>query len=129
MKSLIIAAHGSRKAESNLEVKKLAETLAKKLGPVCDRVVPAFLQLADPLLADQLDALVSEGSKNIIVFPFFIGSGSHILRDIPELVEKARQQYPKVRFDLTRHLGGLDTVADLIASEVVSFTSAQQEDK
>ena len=37
---------------------------------------------------------------------------------IPQAVEKARQQYPAVQFHITRHLGILPAVEDLILGEV-----------
>lgn len=121
MKYLIIAAHGSRKESSNLEVIKLAGNLSGKLAGSYDNVVPAFLQFAEPLLSSQIDGVVSGGAQQVVIFPFFIGSGSHILKDIPALVGKARNRYPDVRFDVTRHLGGLEAIADVIVSEARSF--------
>ena len=73
MKVLVIAAHGSRKASSNLEVEKLAERLAGKLKNSFEKVTHAFLQFADPLLETVLDDLAKEGAVKIVVFPFFIG--------------------------------------------------------
>ena len=119
MKVLIIAAHGSRKKESNLEVASLAARVSKKVIGSFAEVGHAFLQLADPLLEKKIDELVQKGATKIVIFPFFIGSGGHILVDIPELVKKAQSTYPHVEFKLTRHLGKIEAIEDVIIHEVM----------
>lgn len=120
MNILIIAAHGSRKQESNHEVIQLSLKLAEKLENTYDIVEPAFLQFAEPLLEDQLAALAEKDPGKVVIFPFFIGSGSHILTDIPQMVEVAREKYPNIQFNITRHLGKLESIEDVIVSEVLS---------
>ena len=117
MKTLIIAAHGSRKQASNIEVERLAGRLAGKLSDRFDRVIPAFLQFADPLLEDVLQTAAKDGGQ-VVVFPFFIGSGSHILEDIPALVSQAGLDHPEVEFILARHLGKLESIDRIIIDEV-----------
>ena len=120
MNVLIIAAHGSRKEPSNIEVKKLAERINQKIGDRFDKVIHAFLQIADPLLETTISTLVETGARRVVVFPFFTGSGSHILEDIPRLVETARKNHPGVEFILTRHLGRLEAIEQVIIDEVLS---------
>lgn len=118
MKALIIAAHGSRKKESNLEIASLVEQVSKKAKGSFEIVVHAFLQMADPSLEKKINELVQKGATKIVIFPFFIASGSHILVDIPELVKQARLKYPQVEFKLTRHLGKIQAIEDIIVREV-----------
>ena len=116
MKALIIAAHGSRKKESALEVGRLAQRV-REISKV-DRVAHGFLQFSEPFLPQVIDDLVGEGVTDMVIFPFFISAGSHVNIDIPEMVEAARQKHPGVEFSITRHLGILDGVAEFILAEV-----------
>ena len=118
MKALIIAAHGSRKKESNLEIASLVERVSKKAKRSFEIVVHAFLQMADPSLEKKINELVQKGATKIVIFPFFIAGGSHILVDIPELVKQAGLKYPHVEFKLTRHLGKIQAIEDIIVREV-----------
>ena len=118
MKILIIAAHGSRKKESAKEVAALAAKLSSKKGAQFDRIDHGFLQFSEPFLPDVIENAVAKGAKEIVIFPFFISAGSHILQDIPELVEKSGKTYPEVAFSVTRHLGIIDGIGDLIINEV-----------
>lgn len=120
VKALIIAAHGSRKKGSNLEVVTLAERVSKKAKGSFEKIEHAFLQLADPLLEKKIDELVQKGATKIVIFPFFIGSGNHILVDIPELVKKAQLTHDHVEFKVTRHLGKIEAIEDVIIHEVIT---------
>jgi sirohydrochlorin ferrochelatase len=128
MNGLIIVAHGSRKKESARQVTALCEKISEKIqnlskgdgGKGFDMVVPAFLQFSSPLLEDAIGQLVRKGALKIVVFPFFIAAGSHLLKDIPALIEGAGNDYPGVEFSITRHLGGIDSIEDIISNEVVS---------
>ena len=116
MKALIIAAHGSRKEESAWEVARLAEKVREKSS--LDRVEHAFLQFSEPYLPQVIEDVVAAGARDVVIFPFFISAGSHVNQDIPEAVAHAREQYPQVTFHLTRHLGIIESVEDLILGEV-----------
>ncbi len=120
MKVLVIAAHGSRKKESNLEVASLAARVSKKAAGLFDKVEYAFLQIADPLLEKKIDELVEKGATTIVIFPFFIGSGNHILVDIPSFIKKVQLAYPQVEFKVTRHLGKIELIDDIIIREVMA---------
>jgi len=122
LKTVIVAAHGSRQKASAAEVAALAQKMDKKIktdgSHDIQQVVHAFLQFCDPSLETVLQELVDSGVEEVVIFPFFISAGSHVQTDIPQAVETARRQYPDVQFHITRHLGILDAVEDLILGEV-----------
>ncbi len=125
MRSLIIAAHGSRKKESNKELTALVAKICKKASfKSYDDVDHAFLQMAEPLLENKILEKIESGAKKIVIFPFFIGSGSHILIDIPNLVNEFKEKYPLVEFVLTKHLGKLEAIEDVIIDEVETVLKA-----
>lgn len=120
MKALIIAAHGSRKEESNMEVASLADRLSKKATGSFGAVEYAFLQFAEPLLEKKIDELAQKGAKKIVIFPFFIAAGNHIRVDIPEVVKKAKASYSGIEFSVTDHLGKIQAVEEIILRQVMT---------
>ncbi|WDP89920.1 MAG: CbiX/SirB N-terminal domain-containing protein [Desulfobacter sp.] len=118
MKALVIAAHGSRKKESAVEVAALTEKLAKKAKPEFDLVVHGFLQFSEPFLPGVVEDAVNKGADQVVIFPFFISAGAHIMTDIPELVRACEEKYPGTAFILTRHLGAVQGIEDIILDEV-----------
>jgi sirohydrochlorin ferrochelatase len=120
MKTLLIAAHGSRQPAANAEIAALAESVAAIAPGRFDQVRCAFLQLTEPLIPEVIAALVAQGADEIVVFPFFIAAGSHVKSDIPSIVAEAREAYPEVVFRVARHLGACEEI-DRFILEAVSF--------
>ena len=88
MKALLIVAHGSRRDNSNDEVRALGHSVAQHPANDYDRVACAFLELAEPSIPEGLTALMDEGATDITVLPYFLSAGRHVTEDIPAEVEK-----------------------------------------
>lgn len=136
MNALIIVAHGSRNKESARQVSALCQRLSDRAKNLVaqqggdrkqfDRVVHAFLQFASPGLEETIENLVQQGAQKIIVFPFFIAAGSHLLTDIPEAIETAQKTYPGVAFSITRHLGAISAIEEIILNEVMTQLNPEE---
>ncbi|KPJ78246.1 MAG: hypothetical protein AMJ54_04545 [Deltaproteobacteria bacterium SG8_13] len=121
MNGLLIVAHGSRKQPSNEEVLDLTRQIRLLAGGVFDRVVCGFVQFAEPTVESQIEKLVSDGVENMVVFPYFLGSGSHVSNDIPRLVQETASRHPGIHIRVTEHLGKLDGLQALIFDAVRKF--------
>lgn len=105
MSSLLIIAHGSRRAASNDEVRALAEVVRAQPNQAYDHVETAFLELAEPSIPDGLKALAARGATEIVAFPYFLAAGTHVAQDIPEAIAEFTAAQPAVKVRLTPHLG------------------------
>lgn len=105
MKSLIVIAHGSRRESSNDEVRQLVKSIADQPDSGFDDVSAAFLELADPSIPAGLEACIERGGKEIVVFPYFLAAGRHVVDDIPAEVLPVTEKYPNVRVRIAPHLG------------------------
>lgn len=117
MKSLILVAHGSRRAESNDEVRRLTEVLRERAGDGYECVRCAFLELAEPSIPDGIEASVREGATDITVLPYFLSAGRHVVTDIPNQVAAKQHQYPDVSIRIAPYLGAAGGIADLLLSQ------------
>ena len=102
-KALIILAHGSRHADADSTVRGIAEGVRGRSD--FDIVAHAFLQHSRPGPEEVLDQCVAEGAEHIVIVPFFLQPGAHVLADIPALVEQARSRYAGVTFGVTDLVG------------------------
>ena len=118
MKTLMIVAHGSRNQASNDEIIRLAKDVQAVSGHGFKLVTHAFIQFTTPLVDTAIDDLVAKGATHIVAFPYFIGAGNHVTKDIPELIQKARDRYPEIQFTLLPHLGSSEKMKHLILEEV-----------
>ncbi|MHB1214107.1 MAG: sirohydrochlorin chelatase [Thiobacillus sp.] len=105
MPSLLIIAHGSRRAASNDEIRQLADAVRVQPAHAYDHVEAAFLELAEPGILDGLTALAARGATEIVAFPYFLAAGTHVAQDIPDVIAGFGVAYPAVKVRLTQHLG------------------------
>ena len=122
MKTLLIIAHGSRREESNEEVRQLAERVAVNSGDAFGRVITSFLEIASPLVDSAIADLAEEGATEITVFPHFLAAGTHVANDIPRLINEAKEEHPNIRFEVLPHLGALKGISTLILNHINGAT-------
>jgi sirohydrochlorin ferrochelatase len=114
MPSLLIIAHGSRRAASNDEVRALSERVRAQPNLPYEHVETAFLELAEPDIPAGLAALAARGATDIVAFPYFLAAGTHVAEDIPEAVAEFSAAYPGVNVRITPHLGAASVLPDAI---------------
>jgi sirohydrochlorin ferrochelatase len=114
MPSLLIIAHGSRRAASNDEVRQLADQVRAQAGNAYDDVETAFLELAEPSILEGLAAQTARGATEIVAFPYFLAAGTHVARDIPEAIAGFTAAHPAIKVRMTPHLGASATLPTAI---------------
>lgn len=119
MKSLLIVAHGSRRESSNEEVRKLAEQIRSMQDLPVDEVATAFLELAEPSIPAGLEACIQRGASEVLVFPYFLAAGRHVVEDIPAEIGPVQEKYPAVRVSIAPHLGMATELPALIAASTL----------
>ncbi|MBU2647190.1 CbiX/SirB N-terminal domain-containing protein [bacterium] len=118
MKALLIVAHGSRQREANRFLESLSAEIAAEADGKFDMVESAFLQFNGPYAIDIIADLIEKGADHIVVFPYFLSEGRHVLTDIPNLIQEAQVQYPGVVIEARPMLGEIRGLKDLILDVV-----------
>ena len=116
MKALALIAHGSRREQSNIEVVMLAEKLKQKCSDHYPIICTGFLELAEPLIPDAIKQCIDAGATSIIVLPYFLNSGLHVIEDIPTIVNDIVRNYPDVHIKIAHHIGASPLMIDLLIS-------------
>ena len=117
MKSLLVVAHGSRRAESNEEVRALTQKLADRAGEEFVQIECAFLELAEPTIPDGLRAAITAGATDIVVVPYFLSAGRHVVSDIPSEVDKVRAECAAVTITIANYLGAAPSLDELLLEQ------------
>lgn len=102
-KALVLFAHGSQVESANQSVRTLAERMAQSSGL---RVEAAFLECAQPSLGAAVARLAGQGIGEVVVVPYFLTTGTHLQRDLPVLLERARERHPQIGIRATACLEG-----------------------
>ena len=118
MKSLLIVAHGSRRETSNQEVVDLASRVARQPAHDFNHVSAAFLEIAEPSIPEGLEHCIRQGAGEVVVFPYFLAAGRHVVDDIPNEIAKVASKYPNVTFHITGHLGMSTDIPQLILDSI-----------
>lgn len=109
---LVVFAHGSRVAEANEAVKRVARKAADTGG--FKLYSAAFLELADPTLESAVAALADAGARRIVVTPYFLMMGMHLTRDLPKILNAIRARHPGLELKATPPLDGHPALADIL---------------
>jgi len=117
---IIIVDHGSRRAESNEMLERVAQLFGERFSERYSIVEPAHMELAEPSIATAYARCVARGAERIVVAPFFLGPGKHWTQDIPSLTASAAVPFPQTRYHVTPTLGIDDLILELLEKRVRS---------
>lgn len=109
---LILFAHGSRDSQWRQPFEAMLERLQKDSDQVCTL---AFLEYMEPSLAEAIDLFAMQGVQKITVVPVFLAVGSHVRKDLPMLLEQARQKHPALRIQSSTAIGEQPEIQAAIA--------------
>jgi len=116
---LILFAHGSRDSRWAEPFEAIRQAVLARAPDLPVRL--AFLELMSPDLAAAADALVAEGCTRIDVLPLFLGTGGHLRRDLPPLVEAIRERHPQVSATLHGAVGETPALIAAMAEHALSL--------
>ena len=117
--AVIVIAHGSRMETANVAHHSLCARLGDQLGRT---VIAAFLELATPDLPAAVRAAVGAGADRIVVVPYFVHPGNHTSRDIPALVDDARDLHRGVDITIAPLFGADPALLDVLADQIRQAT-------
>ena len=114
--AVILLGHGSRVTNAGQNMERVAEKLKASYG--FQSVEYCFMSRLGPHLPETLEKLVTAGEKEILVIPYFLHSGLHIILDIPEMLQKEVTKYEGIKVSFGENLGYDDMLVTLVAKRV-----------
>lgn len=113
---IILFGHGSRVVDANQGVHDLARQV-QDAGPY-HHVRAAFLELAQPDLNSAIAEAAAAGMQRVIVIPYFLTEGTHLRRDLPNLVAPLKHRFPGVAIDVGQSLEGHPLMTSIILGRI-----------
>lgn len=110
--AVIIVGHGSRNEPADLILKRIAAEV-KKSGDFA-MVEYAFLQYVQPGIDEALKECIRQGADKIVLVPFFMHPGKHVMKDVPSLIEKTKKQYPALEIIVTDFVGAHPEITKIV---------------
>jgi sirohydrochlorin ferrochelatase len=101
--ALLLIAHGSRRPEANADLEFLAEQLRRDGEFQC--VLSSYLELCEPGIVAGGGQCVNQGIDRVIMLPYFLSAGVHVVDDLTAARNELSSQFPEVTFILAQPLG------------------------
>lgn len=101
--AILLIAHGSRREEANADLVRLAEMLRAR-GEYAI-VEPSYLEIAEPTIPQGAAKCVAAGATRVLMLPFFLSAGSHVVEDLERHRRELAAAHPGVDFRLCPPLG------------------------
>lgn len=114
--ALLLIAHGSRRAEANADLEHLARQL--RPDPMFVHVQPSYLELCEPTIHAGGVHCVTAGANLVVLVPYFLSAGVHVVQDLTEARDHLAKAYPHVEFRLAEPLGRHPLLANIVAERV-----------
>lgn len=116
---ILLIAHGSRNPLANQDLFDLADRMASERP---DAIVEAsFLELAEPDIATAGALCVERGAASVLMIPYFLSSGVHLVRDLSGARDALQQRFPRVPFVLGRALGPDPLLDELVRQRIIQL--------
>jgi sirohydrochlorin cobaltochelatase len=112
---IVLFAHGSRDPEWSRPFERVAGHLQASAPGTS--VALAYLEHGTTL-REAISSLASSRVKRIRVVPLFLGSGGHIKRDLPRLVDELRRDFPTLHIVLDEPIGERSEVIEAVAKAI-----------
>jgi sirohydrochlorin ferrochelatase len=122
--AILMMAHGSRISEANDAAHEIA-ALVKKMT-LFDIVEVSFREQHLPNIQQGVDACVAQGAQRILLVPYFLYMGAHVLEDLPEELAQAKERHPGVEMVLGKHLGVHSKLAEIVVERIAESLTEER---
>ena len=112
-RGLLLFAHGARDPRWADPFRRIAARISEREPALAIEL--AFLEFISPDLASAGVRLADAGCTQVDVVPLFLGTGGHVRKDLPALLESLAAARPQVRFTLRAVIGEVDSVVEAMA--------------
>jgi sirohydrochlorin ferrochelatase len=117
--SLLLIAHGSRRAEANADLEHLAEILRQTQQYI--HVQPSYLELAEPNIIEGGKLCAQFSPREIIMVPYFLSPGMHVREDLTAAQKELQQLFPTIPILLAEPLGRHPLLVEVVKQRVAEI--------
>lgn len=120
---ILIVSHGSQREEANRGFEAMVARVASRLEGAM--LLPAFFSLARPAIPEQIGRLAALGARRVLLMPYFLYTGQHVLVDIPAVMDQCRSRFPSLTIELLATLENDPALEDLLVERLLPFTETE----
>ena len=114
---LVLLAHGSKLPRWRVQFERIVDSVQAQSGKTKVRL--AYMEFVDPTLMDVAGECVRQQVLHLKVLPLFFSVGAHLARDVPEQVNRAKEQFPQLEVEVLAPIGEDPRLTKLIQQIVI----------
>jgi sirohydrochlorin ferrochelatase len=114
--AILLMGHGSRIPEANSALNAIAEMVRVQTG--CEIVEVSFREQHAPNIQEGIDRCVERGATRILLYPYFLFPGAHVLEDLPAEMAQAARRYPDLQMILGEPLGVHPKLGEIVCERI-----------
>lgn len=120
-RAYLFIAHGSREPAALDGFNSLLSTIrnAIKAYPV----LGAYLTLNEPSIATAIESAMKQGVDDYVIVPLFFFEGSHVKKDIPQILADLKLKHPQLNFQVMPPMASIDSFAEWVVGNTSRFSS------
>jgi len=118
-------AHGSPRPEANGDIERVAREVGR--GGEFDFVQVGYLDVNQPDLPTAIARCVEAGAEELVACPYFLHTGKHLLRDLPDILDAAASEYPSLHIQMSSYLGSSPVLAKLLLDRIAQTRTSSSE--
>lgn len=120
MKTMLVMVHGSPREESNDAVRSVVQIV--RASRLFEQVEIGYLDVNQPDIPSAIDSLVATGATEVVAVPYFLHTGKHVTKDLPDVLDEASLRHPHVSIRMTDYLGHSRVITDILRDRAVTAT-------
>lgn len=111
---LLLFAHGARDPNWSRPFEAVLDSVRRHAPDLT--VALSYLEFMSPNLIDAGQALAEAGCTQVDVVPLFLGTGGHVRRDLPLLIDTLRSAHPQATWTVRPSIGETPAVIEAMAA-------------
>jgi sirohydrochlorin cobaltochelatase len=118
---LVLLAHGSKDPRWCIPFERIVNSVRGQSEKTAVRL--AYMEFAEPTLMDVARECAGRQILHLRILPLFLSFGTHLATDVPEQVNRAKEQFPQLEVEVLAPVGEDPRFAGLIQQIVIETLS------
>ena len=114
--AVVIVGHGSKLRGFDAALRRVAAAVRKDKRFFSVRC--AYLAINSPSIREAIRRSALAGAAEVRVLPYFLLSGKHVTRHIPQIVSASKKNFPDIKISLRPYLGYDDRIVSVVKKRI-----------
>lgn len=114
--AVLLVGHGSKLSGSNEAIDQVIEALCQIEPSTLFQA--AFLEIQPPSIPEGIELCLNQGAEEVIVIPYFVQAGKHVVQDIPRIISEAKAKYSGKSIHLANYLGFDSRIVSVVQDRI-----------